>query len=343
MTQDRSPSRFVKLSRRGFLCLPFACGLRAQKAEISNFDLSLFDESTVPASLFYVREHYPAPATSSADWKLKIGGAVDAPFEISYDALLTEPQRSLPVTLECAENPVGGGLVSHADWTGCGLGTLLQRARVRSGARYVRFAGADGFSRVLPISKAGHRDSLLITGMNGEKLPANHGFPLRAIIPGWYGMDSVKWLREIQLLEEEAPSEGYQRQVRALLGGARNEGPVTAMQVKSTFSRPLDGAILTRRRFVVRGVAWAGENRVRQVQISTDGAKTWTQAHLESTALPYAWAGWSYEWKIAKAGDYQLTVRATDEGGREQPERRETGRMDELEANSWQTIRVTVT
>jgi DMSO/TMAO reductase YedYZ molybdopterin-dependent catalytic subunit len=325
------------------LGLPFARVLCAQKPEISSFDLSLLDESTVPASLFFVREHYPAPATSAAGWKLKVRGAVEAPLEISYDQLLAEPQRVLPVTLECAENPVGGGLVSHAEWAGCSLAALLSKARVASGARSVRLSGADGFSRMIPISKASHADSLIVFTMNGERLTANHGFPMRAVIPGWYGMDSVKWLNDIQVLpDDETASQDYQQMTRALLGGSRNAGPVTAMQVKSTFSRPLDGAILSQRRFVVRGAAWAGEHRVRQVELSMDGGKSWATARLASTPLPYSWVGWSCEWKIPKAGEHRLTVRATDDAGRSQPETRQSDRVDGFELTPWQTIRITV-
>jgi hypothetical protein len=115
------------------------------------------------------------------------------------------------------------------------------------------------------------------------------------------------------------------------------------MQVKSAFSRPVDGAILTRRRFTIRGAAWAGENRVRQVEVSTDGGKKWTGARLDSEASPYAWVCWSYDWRISSAGPYDLSVRATDDQGRQQPVERVSGRADDYELNIPQTIRVTVT
>src|SRR5690242_3065202 len=277
----------------------FASGLRGQKAETSSFDFSLLDEWTTPVDLFFIREHFPAPAVSSAGWKLSIGGLVGAPLEIPFDELAAQPRTALPVTLECAENPTAGGLVSHAEWSGVSLAPLLEKARPHAEARYVRLSGADGYSRSIPLAKAMHPDTLVAQQMNGEKLPVNHGFPLRAVIPGWYGMDSVKWLRSVEVLGGEAPPQGYARQVRSLLAGTRPAGPVTAMNVKSAFSRPLDGAMLTGRRFVVRGAAWAGENRVRQVEISLDAGKSWQNARLLSDPRSYAWVFWSFDWKIA--------------------------------------------
>ena len=169
--------------------------------------------------------------------------------------------------MECAENPVGGGLVSHAEWTGVALASVLQ-ARTRSPR--AQLSGADGFSRGIPLAKAMDPDTLLALTMNGEKLPVNHGFPLRAIIPGWYGMDSVKWLRASKCYLPRKGLCGYIRLVRSLRTGTQSSARVTAMQVKSTFSRPLDGAILMNRHFTVRGAAWAGENRIRQVEVSTN-------------------------------------------------------------------------
>ena len=129
--------------------------------------------------------------------------------------------------------------------------------------------------------------------MNGERLPAKHGFPVRAIVPGWYGMDSVKWLRGLDVLEGADAARGYVRMERSLLTGVREGDPVRAGNVKSAFSRPQDGAILSGRRFTVRGVAWAGENRVRQVEVSVDGGKRWRAARLASQPRPYGWVQWS--------------------------------------------------
>jgi DMSO/TMAO reductase YedYZ molybdopterin-dependent catalytic subunit len=328
------------LSRRIFLASAFTGLLRAQKAEVSSFDFSLFDEWTVPNDLFFIRDHFPAPAVSSAGWELAVSGAVRTPANIPFEEVSRLPRKVLAVTLECAENPVGGGLVSHAEWTGFALASVVQPAPE---ARWVRLSGADGFSRCIPIEKALHADTLIAYSMNGEKLPASHGFPLRALIPGWYGMDSVKWLRRIELLPtEDTATDGYVRLLRSPLAGIRASERVSAMQIKSAFARPLDGAILMKRRFTVRGVAWAGENRVRRVDVSTDAGKSWQAARLAGDPLPYCWIQWTHEWKIPGGGQYELMVRAEDERGRRQPEERAAERVDAYELNTHQSVRVTV-
>ena len=134
----------------------------------------------------------------------------------------------------------------------------------------------------------------------------------------------------------------YVLATRSLLTGTRPAGAVTAMNVKSAFSRPVDGALLTSRRFTIRGVAWAGENRIRQVEVSTDGGKSWRATTLAGQPAPYAWILWSSEWKIPATGEYDLIVRAIDDKGRDQPTQRPTDRADEYELNSYQRIRVTV-
>jgi DMSO/TMAO reductase YedYZ molybdopterin-dependent catalytic subunit len=330
------------LTRRLFLASAVAPAFCAQKSERSSFDLSLLDQPATPNDLFFVRDHFPVPDVTAAGWTLTVGGAVAAPVEIPFDDLAARPRKALEVTLECAENPAGGGLVSHAEWAGVSLASILQAVRPNADASAIRFDGADGFSRVVPLAKAVGPDPLLALTMNGEKLPASHGFPLRAIIPGWYGMDSVKWLRSIHVLAGEPPSQDYVREVRSLLAGRQRAEAVTAMNVKSTFSRPVDGATLFGRRFTLRGAAWAGENRVRRVEISIDGGISWQPARLESESKPYAWVCWSHEWTIARPGSYELAVTATDDQGRQQPAERPSNRADDYEWNQRQLIQVTV-
>ena len=296
------------------------------QAEISQLDLSLIDDVLTPNDLFFIREHFPAPAVSIHAWKLAVGEA-----SVGLDDLMQQPRKILTATIECAENPVGGGLVSTAEWTGASLGPLLEKARLRG--RFVRLTGADSFARTLPLEKAMHPDTLLAWAMNGERLPAAHGFPVRAIVPGWYGMESVKWLRSVEGTDQEDTSTAYRRRVRSLLAGMRVTEPVRAMQVKSVFSRPLDGAILVGRRFVMRGAAWGGEGGV---EVSTDGGKTWAGAQV-GKAKPYTWGLWEWDWKIPRAGEYELVVRAAG-----QPAERASERVDEYEQNAWQRARVVV-
>ena len=330
-------------------------GLQAQAA---SFDLGLLDDWLTPNELFFVRNHSTVPNISAHDWKLAFAGAVSAPFELTYEDLVAERREQLTVTLECAENLVGGGLVSNAHWSGAGLAALLKRAQPRAEARFVRFWAADGvtggglgYARSIPLSKAMSSDSLVALWMNGETLPAAHGFPARAIVPGWYAMDSVKWLRKVEVLTDAGNSSfmtaAYQRQRRSGTVTLPRE-PITVMKVKSVFSRPLDGAILMGRRFTVRGAAWAGVNRVRSVELSMDRGKSWRTAQVEpagaaSSQDPYSWVFWKYDWKIPASGDYELLVRATDGQGQMQPAGRSPERLDPYEQNSFQRVRCKVT
>lgn len=328
----------------------------SRPGEISAFDLSLLDECLTPNDLFFLRTHFPAPSIAADQWKLQFTGAVANPFTLSYEELLQQPRQTLAATLECAENPIGGGLVSHAEWVGVSMAKMLERAQPSGGARFAGLRGSDAdaggasYLRILPLEKALHPDTLLAHRMNGARLPAEHGFPLRAVIPGWYGMDSVKWLRSVEVLRDDdaglSMRADYVRKVRSLLTGTSTEGPVREIRVKSVFARPMDGAILTGRRFVARGAAWAGENRVRGVEVSVDAGKTWQAARLSASACvgprPYAWALWEYDWKIPGPGKYDLAVRATDDKGRVQSAERPSDRLDPYEWDAWQQISVKV-
>ena len=363
-----------RFSRRAFIgsvwagtaLLPFPPRTLAQRQnheggledEVASFDLGLLDDWLTPNELFFVRNHFPAPKLSAHAWTLAFAGAVAAPFELTYEQLGGEPQTELAATLECAENPAGGGFVSNARWSGVGLGGLLEKAQPLPAARFVRLWGADNdassglhYARSIPISKGMHPDTLLVLRMNGETLPASHGFPVRVIVPGWYAMDSVKWLRKVEVLADTDNSpfmtQAYQRQRRSGAVTLPRE-PINVMKVKSVFSRPLDGAILMGRRFVARGAAWAGASRVRQVELSMDRGKSWKAAQLEpagaaSSQEPYSWVYWKYDWKIPGPGDYELLVRATDDQGQVQPAGRSPERLDPYEQNSFQRVRCKVT
>lgn len=323
-----------RLTRRVLLTSAFAALAPAQRPEVSPTDLSLIDDVAVPNELFFIREHFPQPdVLSAAAWKLSVAGR-----DYSFEDVMAKPGKTLPATLECAENATGGGLVSHAEWRGVPMASLLPE---NTKAPFLKLVSADGYSRTIPSSKALHPDSIVAYSMNGEKLPMNHGFPLRAIVPGWYGTDSVKWLRRMELVETEEQSPAYLRRVKSFFG-TRDGERVAAMQVKSLFTRPQDGAILMKRRFILRGMAWAGENQVAKVEVSLDEATTWQTATLEGAPMLYSWRPWSYEWKIPHAGEYTLTVRARDDKGREQPRDRPSDRADEYERNEWLSVRVAV-
>jgi len=336
----------IAFAGTGFLLVPRAWN-QERKPEVSSFDLSLLDDWLTPNDLFFVRDHFPAPAVLTEKWKLSVGGAVGSPVEIPYEELARLRRKSLAVTLECAENPAGGGMVGHAEWGGVSVAEILEQAKPEPNAPFVRLRGADGYTRTIPAAKALQPDVLLALTMNGERLPAAHGFPVRAVIAGWYGMDSVKWLQSIEVLrqEEQTAAAAAYRRLRSRLGGPRDAGPIAAMEVKSVFSRPLDGSILQGRRFIVRGAAWAGERQVRAVEVSTDGGRSWAGARFsqgQPAPRPYAWTHWEFDWKIPGQGFYKLACRATDESGRVQPPERDTDRTDDYERNSIEIVKVSV-
>ena len=156
-------------------------GQSAPPPEISGFDLSLLNDWTTPNQFFFIREHFPAPKISAGAWVLAVTGAVETPLEISLNELAAEPKRDMAATIECAENPAGGGLVSHAEWRGVALADVLGRSGPLRAGRFVRLTGEDGFVRNITLEKAEHRDTLLVHQMNREKLPLVHGGALASL------------------------------------------------------------------------------------------------------------------------------------------------------------------
>ena len=330
---------FVSRIALGVVWTNAVFGLSGQtqaKGRILHFDWTLLDEWRTTNSLFFLRDHSGEPSIEAVTGNVTISGMVAKPCKISYEELAGRQARTLAVTLECAENSSGGGMVANAEWTGVTLRSLLADAEPQPVARVVRLCGADGYHRVIPLTKAMHPDTLVAWGMNGEKLPSRHGAPARAIISGWYGMDSVKWLNRIEVLSK-AKVDTYLREMRS-----GEKEPIASISVNSAFARPTDGAIVSRRRFVLRGAAWAGESRIRAVEVSSDSGKTWSHARLLDAPQQYAWVRWESEWTIADSGTYELVVRATDDAGRSQPETRDPRRSDEYENNSYQRIQVMV-
>jgi DMSO/TMAO reductase YedYZ molybdopterin-dependent catalytic subunit len=299
-----------------------------------------------PSRLFFVRNHFDAPAVDRSRWRLRVEGRVKRPREWSWEELAALPARSVFATVECAGNgrsflqtPVpgvqwGAGAVGHAEWTGVPLGQVLEQAGLEPGAVEVVFEGADSgtepdhpermfFARSLPLAKALDPDTLLVFRMNGELLEPSHGFPLRLFVPGWYGVASVKWLRRIEVVDR--PFRGYYQSVKYTVQRPGRDGPeavsVGPMAVKSEVVRPQAGAVLGLGTNRVFGMAWAGEEAVARVEVSTDGGRTWDPAGLIGLRARYSWTLWEYLWEVAEPGAYELQARATSAGGRVQPDR----------------------
>jgi len=301
-----------------------------------------------PVNHFFVRNHMFAPAKVDAGtWKLTITGEVTKPLTLTLADLEKVPVHSLANTLECAgngrslQNPKvpgiqwGKGAVGNAKFSGPSLKALLEKAAVKDTGKHVQFRGLDQvpgkvppFIRSIPIEKALDGDTLIATHMNGEPLTAHHGYPARAVTPGWVGAASCKWLTEITVLDKPAEgnfmSPGYRFPNTPGKPGEpikpEDTHSLTALTVKSAIAAPSDGAKLKPGVQVIQGVAWAGEADITKVEISTDGGASWSAAQLGKDQAKYAWRLWSCHWKPAQSGDYVILSRATDSQGRVQPD-----------------------
>jgi len=326
----------------------FTALVAAQNAAITPTRFSSPQTLLTPADEYFVRNHFDVPKLPSSS-ALRISGLVHSPFEISPADLARLPAHSVTVTTECAGNAVGG--VSTAEWEGVPLGALLKRAGLNPKAKFIRLVGADRgnvesegsipFARSIPLEKALHPDTIVAFRMNRAALPAEHGYPMRAIVPGWYGMDSVKWLAGIEALDHA--DTGYfmthvyvATRLQTVVGS--DQWPVRHMRVKSLVIDPHDGASVAPGLVTLRGVAWAGENRIARVELTTDGGKSWVPATLGNDVRPYTWVLWSYAWEAQTRGVYKISVRAADDRGNVQPPARDNLRIDNYELNWYHTI-----
>jgi DMSO/TMAO reductase YedYZ molybdopterin-dependent catalytic subunit len=297
-----------------------------------------------PNRAFYKRNHFPIPALSLASWRLRIAGLVDRLVAYTYDDLRALPNRTLLVTLECAGNgrsgfdppvegePWGYGAVSTAEWTGVPLAHLLAEAGVTQAACEIVVTGADSgdvpaagatipYARSLPAGYALEGDALLAYAMNGELLAPEHGFPVRLIVPGWYGMAAVKWVTRIEAVA--APFRGFYQSERYVMPAAGLDEPpsvpLTTTAVRSLIANPAEGAVLAAGTHVIRGFAWSGEAPIARVEVSLDGGRSWHLAVLTSEPSRYAWCRWEYVWHAATPGATTLLGRAADAAGNTQP------------------------
>ncbi len=296
-------------------------------------------EPITPVGLHYLLIHFDIPAVDETAFRVQLGGLVERPLDLSLDDLRARPQQTLAVTLECAGN--GRALlpnhepsqpwlleaVGTARWTGTPLAPILEEAGLARNAHSIVFTGLDrgfqggvehDYERALPVGEALRPEVLLAYEMNGEPLPAQHGYPLRLVVPGWYGMTHVKWLSRITAIDKEF--DGWQQAEAYRIDGAE----VTRMVPRSLLVPPGIPDFLTRERFVEAGTialtgrAWSGYGPVTRVEISADGGTTWADAELDAQVDTYAWRGFHYDWD-AQPGRYELCCRATDEAGNTQP------------------------
>ena len=286
-----------------------------------------------PAERHYVRDHFAIPQGPD---RLAIDGAVRTPLQLDLNQIRSLPPRSLVVTLECAGNgrafldpPAAGeqwrtGAVGTAEWTGASLRLVLEMAGPLSSAVEVLCIGADAgtpagvgariaYERSLPIADALRDDVLVAYAMNGDDLPPEHGAPLRLVVPGWYGMASVKWLARLRLLERRF--DGFFQAQRYVVG----DRPLREIAARALIAWPGEGERLAKEPFVARGYAWSGRGNLARVEVSADGGSSWRDAALGDEITRYAWRQWHATIAPRASGHVVLVARAITTDGTTQP------------------------
>jgi DMSO/TMAO reductase YedYZ molybdopterin-dependent catalytic subunit len=309
--------------------------------------VALLDSYLTPIDAFYVRSHMAVPAQlDEATWRLAIQGEAASPATLTVAELEQMPAATVTVTLECAGNgraffepPVAGiqwrkGAVGTCTWTGVRLADLLKRAGARSTATHVWVSGADRplgtqppFVRQVPMAKAMDPGTIVAYAMNGQPIPAAHGFPLRLIVPGWEGAYAIKWLNSITLATAEHDgfwvATGYRYPTKRVAPGAavdaKDLAPLTGLVVKSLITRPLEGAVVPPGRVSVTGFAWAGEIDIARVDVSVDGGATWQAATLAGKPERFAWRRFEFAFDATRQDTHTILSRATDAKGAIQP------------------------
>jgi DMSO/TMAO reductase YedYZ molybdopterin-dependent catalytic subunit len=318
-----------------------------------------------PVGMHYLLVHFDVPAVDADAWRLRVGGIVRTALELTLDDLRARPARTLPVTLECAGNgrarleprplsqPWLVEAVGTATWTGTPLAGILAEAGLRDDATEIVFTGADrgvqgdvehDYARSLPVAEAALPEVLLAYEMNGRPLEPQHGFPLRLLVPGWYGMTSVKWLTRIEAVAE--PFVGYQQAVAYRYQRVEEDPgePVGRIRVRALMIPPGIPDFFTRHRLVAAGPAalsgraWCGTAPVTSVEVGVDGE--WHAAKLGEPLGEWAWRPWTFDWD-ATPGEHVLTCRATDADGNTQPTE-PPWNLQGMGNNLVQEVRVTV-
>jgi DMSO/TMAO reductase YedYZ molybdopterin-dependent catalytic subunit len=320
--------------------------LHSDRPEDLETPLQYFNQWLTPNDVFFVRQHLPRPVIQEAGFRLSVGGQVSRQIQLSVADLRKLPQYSVAAVVECTGNGRGfyrprvpgiqweRGAVGNAEWGGPRLADVLKLAGADLHKAYVTANGADAgiaqtpdFIRSLPMKKAIAPATLLALKMNGETLPALHGFPLRLIVPGWDGASWVKWVNSLSVADE--PDQGFfmdpaYRLPKYPVQPGTPAKPadlevIEGMPVKSYITGHADGDKIPLAPTTLRGMAWAGEERITKVEVSTDSGSTWREAQLSSKNLPFTWRLWTTEWKPSKPGYYTVLSRATDSAGRVQP------------------------
>jgi DMSO/TMAO reductase YedYZ molybdopterin-dependent catalytic subunit len=299
-----------------------------------------------PIGLHYLLVHYDIPDVDVASWRLEVDGLVERPLALTLDDLRSRPASEVTMTMECAGNgrahvephvvsqPWLYEAVGTARWRGVRVATVLEEAGVADGALEALFVGLDrgveggeeqAYARTLPVAQLLASEALLAYEVNGVPLPPQHGYPLRLVVPGWYGRTSVKWLARISLRDE--PYDGYQMRHSYRVRYEEDEPgePITTIAPRSLMMPPGIPEFTSRVRMLERGPcelvgrAWSGGAEIVAVDVSTDGGESWSPAELGDASLGrWAWRSWRFSW-YAEPGEHELSCRARDAAGDEQP------------------------
>jgi DMSO/TMAO reductase YedYZ molybdopterin-dependent catalytic subunit len=273
-------------------------------AEIWNAIVGLPPE-IVPVGRFYtVSKNIFDPSVTPAKWSLEIKGLVDRPFRIAYEELRTLPAVEQYATLMCISNEVGGDLISNGHWKGVRLKDLLTRAGIKPGAVEVILRAADGYSDSFPLKKGLEDGVHVVYEMNGKPLAKQHGAPARVIVPGIYGMKNVKWVTSIELAEYDY--KGYWEN--------RGWSDEAVYRTMSRIDAP-QGAVKAGQKTWIAGVAFAGDRGIRDVEVATDGGRTWQKAEVKPPLGPFTWVLWALPWTPPAPGSYALVARAIEKNG----------------------------
>ncbi|MEO5952124.1 MAG: molybdopterin-dependent oxidoreductase, partial [Chloroflexia bacterium] len=281
-----------------------------------------------PVENFYITtKNVIDPTVDGQTWTLKFTGLVDNPFEMNLKELMAMTPVDRVETLGCISNPVGGELMGNAKWTGVEFIDLLKKAAPKANANELILRGADGYSDSIPLSVAMNNKPFLAYLMNGVNLTFRHGFPARLLVPNIYGMKNVKWITEVELASQDHKgyweSQGWSDSAEYMIS-SRIDYPENKIAAGPVY---------------VGGVSFAGNRGIKQVEVSTDGGKSWGDALLRPQSGDYAWTQWTYGW-VATPGEYTLTVRATDGTGALQTSKKADTYPDG--ATGWHTKKVQV-
>lgn len=322
-------------------------GMRVLSTTPEDYEMPLsgFRNWITPVDQFFVRSHHYTPTVDPAAWRLTVGGLASRSITLTLDELRKMPSHELVAVCECAGNgrglydpPMPGlqwryGSVGNGRWRGVRLRDILSRAGVKPDAKFVHMDGADvpvgkqpNFERSVPIAKAISENTILAFDLNGQPLPAEHGFPLRLVAPGWASDSWVKWLTKIELVSE-IPDVFYMKTAYRHPGKGVRPGtpvkpedmhPVEELQIKSVIASPVFGETVAMGGAKVVGAAWSGETPVAEVEVSLDRGRSWQPAKITSPKSDFGFALWEYDW-TPREGYNVILARAHDAKGRTQP------------------------